>query len=98
MPLPSGGVRGRDRLGGASRTISSADLSSRRPLKAAARSSLSPVQPRYSISQTRRGSTQWTFFSVLAGTGLTKDGLAALLASSSPHSDPTDRLAAVEGM
>jgi hypothetical protein len=50
-----GGTPDFDPLGGASRTISSADLSSRRPLKAAARSSLSPVQPRYSI---RRGAAR----------------------------------------
>src|SRR5580704_7267507 len=98
MPTGVGETRDFDPFAGASRTISSADLSSRRPLKAAARSSLSPVQPRYSISQTRRGSTQWTFFSVPAGSGLANDGLAALIASSSPRSDPTDRLAAVEGM
>src|SRR5262249_48897329 len=77
------GIRGRDRFGDASKTISSADRSSLSPLKAAALSNLSWVQPRYSTSQTRRGSAHRTPFSAPDGSGLVHGGFVDLIFSSS---------------
>ena len=73
--MPSDGIQDLEGLGSPSRTISSAGLSSLSPLNAAARSSLSFVQPRYSISQTRRGSTHRTSFSTPTGSGLANSRL-----------------------
>ena len=85
--MPSDGIQDLEGLGSPSRTISSAGLSSLSPLNAAARSSLSFVQPRYSISQTRRGSTHRTSFSTPTGSGLAICGFVELIFSSSLRSD-----------
>ena len=75
------------RFRGISSTTSVAGLSSRNPLNEELRISPSRVQPRYSTSQTSRGSTQTTPFSAPAGGGFARAGFVPLILSSSLRSD-----------